>query len=75
MQFYTYESLKQLMLPSHDPNAQPNTLQTVCLATFEHLSDILMLVFLPLGFLGNGWLVMFVFCFKPLIIDAAFEEQ
>lgn len=54
MQFYTYESLKQLMLPSHDPNAQPNTLQTVCLATFEHLSDILMLVFLPLGFLGNG---------------------
>lgn len=55
MQFYTYESLKQLMLPSHDPNAQPNTLQTVCLSTFEYHFDILMLVFLQLlGFLGNG---------------------
>ncbi|XP_058200808.1 uncharacterized protein LOC131315646 isoform X1 [Rhododendron vialii] len=29
IKFYTYESLKQLMLPSHDPNAQPNTLQTL----------------------------------------------
>lgn len=30
-QFYTYESLKQLMLPSLQPNAKPNTLQTVCI--------------------------------------------
>ncbi|KAJ9706491.1 hypothetical protein PVL29_001806 [Vitis rotundifolia] len=30
IKFYTYESLKQLMLPSLQPNAKPNTLQTVC---------------------------------------------
>ena len=30
MQFYTYESLKQLMLAPLQPNAKPNTLQTVC---------------------------------------------
>lgn len=30
MQFYTYESLKQLMLVPLQPNDKPNTLQTVC---------------------------------------------
>ncbi|CBI34669.3 unnamed protein product, partial [Vitis vinifera] len=29
IKFYTYESLKQLMLPSLQPNAKPNTLQTL----------------------------------------------
>jgi hypothetical protein len=30
MQFYTYESLKPLVLSSQNSSAQPNTLQTVC---------------------------------------------
>lgn len=30
LQFYTYESLKQMMLPSLKPGAQPNTIETVC---------------------------------------------
>lgn len=75
MQFYTYESLKQWMLPSYYPNAQPNTLQTVCLSVFWYFLIYWCSVFTVFSLLGNFWLVMLTFWFKPMAGDAAFEEQ
>jgi hypothetical protein len=62
VQFYTYESLKQLMLLLQNSSARPSTLQTVCYSLFAcalyKLSTCCGVTFLLLFFVcGSGFLV------------------
>jgi hypothetical protein len=62
VQFYTYESLKQLMLLLQNSSARPSTLKTVCYSLFAcalyKLSTCCGVTFLLLFFVcGSGFLV------------------